>query len=101
MAAGTATFPERGIFGVIWQMNATRAKLGENGRVVIPARYRKALGLRAGDDVLLELGDDQVRIVPAKLAVARAQRLVRKYIRPSVKLADSLIGDRRREAERE
>jgi AbrB family looped-hinge helix DNA binding protein len=82
-------------------MVASRSRIGENGRVVIPARYRKALGLKTGDEVVLELGDEEVRILPAKLAVARAQRLVRKYIRPDSKLVDSLIADRRKEAERE
>ena len=82
-------------------MPATLAKLGENGRVVIPAPFRKALGLRAGDEVLLELGDDEVRVLPANAAVARAQRLVRKYIAPDVKLVDDLIADRRKDSERE
>jgi AbrB family looped-hinge helix DNA binding protein len=68
--------------------------------VVIPAPYRKALGLRPGDEVVLELRDEEVRILPARLAVARAQRLVRKYIAPGEKLVESLISDRRKDAER-
>jgi AbrB family looped-hinge helix DNA binding protein len=82
-------------------MAAVKAKLGENGRIVIPAPYRQALGLRTGDEVVIELGEDEVRLLPAKLAVARAQRLVRKYIPAGTKLVDSLIEDRRREAKRE
>ena len=82
-------------------MTAVKAKLGENGRVVIPAPYREALGLSTGDEILIELGEDEVRVLPAKLAVARAQRLVRKYIPAGTKLVDSLIEDRRKDAKRE
>jgi AbrB family looped-hinge helix DNA binding protein len=82
-------------------MSAIRAKVGDHGRIVIPSSYREALGLRPGDEVMLELGEDEVRILPARLAVARAQRLVRKYIPPGTRLADGLIEDRRKEAKRE
>jgi AbrB family looped-hinge helix DNA binding protein len=81
-------------------VRTAKARLGETGRIVIPADYRKALGLRPGDEVVLELRDQEVRIVPAKFAVARAQRLVRNYIAPEVKLVESLIADRRKGAER-
>ena len=30
-----------------------RLKLSENGRVVIPAQVRKALGVEAGDEIIL------------------------------------------------
>ncbi len=34
-------------------MQDTKTRLGENGRLVIPAPYRKALGLQTGDEVVL------------------------------------------------
>jgi len=33
----------------------TRLRVNEKGRVVIPASFRKALGMNAGDEVLLRL----------------------------------------------
>ena len=40
----------------------TRMRVNENGRVVIPASYRKALGIKAGDQVILRMEDDELRI---------------------------------------
>lgn len=79
----------------------TRLRVNENGRVVIPAAFRKALGINAGDEVVLRLEDDELRITTLKKRLERAQRLVRKYVKPGVSLADELIAERRREAARD
>ena len=78
-----------------------RARINENGRVVIPASFRKALGINAGDEVVLRLEDDELRIMTMKHRIARAQRLVRKYVKPGVSLVDELIAERRAEARKE
>ncbi len=78
-----------------------RTKLKENGRVVIPARYRKALGLKTGDEVILSLGDGEVRILTPGSAIKRAQALVRCYVPAGQRLSDELISERRSEAARE
>lgn len=75
----------------------TWAKIDSAGRLVLPAPYRKALGLNAGDDVLLSLEDDEVRIVSRDRAIRRAQELVAKYVPDDVSLVDELIAERRRE----
>jgi AbrB family looped-hinge helix DNA binding protein len=79
----------------------TRARVNENGRVVIPASYRKALGIKAGDEVILRMEDDGLRITTMKRRIERAQRLVRKYIKPGTSLVDELIAERREAAKRE
>jgi AbrB family looped-hinge helix DNA binding protein len=79
----------------------TRQKINENGRVVIPAAFRKALGVRAGDEVVLRMEDDELRITTMKRRIERAQRLVRKYVKPGTSLVDELIAERRREAQNE
>jgi AbrB family looped-hinge helix DNA binding protein len=53
----------------------TRTRVNENGRVVIPASYRKALGIKAGDEVILRMEDDELRITTMKRRIERAQRL--------------------------
>lgn len=81
--------------------NETRMRVNENGRVVIPASFRKALGINAGDEVVLRIEDDELRITTLKRRVARAQRLVRKHVKPGVSLSDELIVERREAARRE
>lgn len=75
--------------------------MNENGRVVIPAQFRKALGIRAGDQVILRFEDDELRITTMKKRIERAQRHARKYVKPGVSLVDELIADRREAAKRE
>ena len=79
----------------------TRTKVNENGRVVIPASYRKALGIKAGDEVILRMEDDELRITTMKARIERAQRRIRKYVKPGVSLADELIAERREAAKPE
>jgi AbrB family looped-hinge helix DNA binding protein len=79
----------------------TRQKVNENGRVVIPAAFRKALGISPGDEVVLRMEDDELRITTMKRRIERAQRHVRKYVKPGVSLVDELIAERRREAQNE
>jgi len=81
--------------GEIW------LRVNENGRVVIPAAFRKALGIKAGERVAARLEDDELRITTMKKRLERAQRNVRKYIKAGVSLSDELIAERRREARRE
>lgn len=78
-----------------------RARINENGRIVIPAALREAAGLKRGDEVILWLENGEVRITTAAKRARRAQQLVRNYIPEGVGLADELIADRRREAARE
>ena len=82
-------------------MNEVKAKLNENGRLVIPSAYRKALGLRPGDEVLIRLEDDELRISSVRGALARARRMIRQHIPSGKDLTQGLIRDRRREAARE
>ena len=74
----------------------TRQRVNENGRVVIPAAFRKALGINIGDEVVLRMEDDELRITTLKRRVERAQRLVRKHVKRGTSLVDELIAERRK-----
>ena len=79
----------------------TTMRVNENGRVVIPASFRKRMGIRAGDHLLLRIEDDELRITTLKRNIERAQRLVRKHVKPGASLADELIAERRAAARHE
>jgi len=79
----------------------TRLRMNENGRVVIPASFRKALGIKIGDEVVLRIEDDELRITTLRRRVERAQRLVRKHVKPGTSLVDELIAERRETARNE
>jgi len=77
------------------------ARVNQNGRVVIPAAFRKKLGIRAGDEVILRVEGDELRITTMKRNIERAQQFVRKFVKPGVSLVDELIAERREAARNE
>ncbi len=82
-------------------MPEVRTKIGAGGRVVIPARYRKRIGVDVGDEIVLVLDGESVRLLTPRQAVKQAQAIVRRYIPAADRLADELIEERRREAKRD
>jgi len=76
----------------------THMRVNANGRVVIPASFRKRLGIRIGDEVVLRIEDDELRITTLKRNLERAQRLVRRHVKPGTSLVDELIAERREAA---
>ncbi|HEX5416369.1 MAG TPA: AbrB/MazE/SpoVT family DNA-binding domain-containing protein [Chloroflexota bacterium] len=82
-------------------MDVVRTKIAAGGRIVIPAEYRRALGLQEGDEVILSLEDGEVRVISPTMAIERAQQLVAHYVREGRSLSDELIAERRAEATRE
>ena len=81
-------------------MPAIKSRLGKGGRLVIPAEYRKTLGIKPGDEVILVLEDGEVRLFTLQRAIQRAQALVRRYVHKERSLAEELLRERREEAAR-
>jgi AbrB family looped-hinge helix DNA binding protein len=79
----------------------TRLRVNENGRVVIPAAFRKALGIEVGDEVVLRIQDDELRITTQQHRIERAQRRARQHVKPGVSLVDELLAERREAARNE
>jgi AbrB family looped-hinge helix DNA binding protein len=78
-------------------MTATRGRVVEGGRIIVPAAFRKALGLEKGDTVLMEMRGDTLVVRPAKMALRRIQERLRPY-RGEGYVVDELIVERRAEA---
>jgi AbrB family looped-hinge helix DNA binding protein len=84
-------------------------RIDSQGRLAIPAEVRDRLGLKAGDEVTVELRADDARppryseeaLRRHEEAIDRLQQLARKHIPRDVSLVDELIAERRAEAARE
>jgi AbrB family looped-hinge helix DNA binding protein len=77
------------------------ARIGPNGRIVIPAPFRRALGLEAGDAVVVVLDPrGGLRLLTPEQAIARAQELVEAYVRKGRRLSRELLEERKQERRR-
>lgn len=75
-----------------------RARLDPAGRIVVPARFRKSLGLKPGDPVTVTLESGTLRIRTAKAALEKAQALMRSRNPRRRSVVTELIDERRRAA---
>jgi AbrB family looped-hinge helix DNA binding protein len=79
-----------------------RARMNQQGRIVIPADCRKAAGLKPGDKLLIEsVGEGELRLYTREQAIRRAQAMVAPYLPKGRDLVQEFIDDRRTEAARE
>lgn len=74
-------------------------QFGAQGRVVVPAPIRKALGFRPGDTLVARVEDDHLVIEKPESVERRIRDRFRKS--RSRSLADELVAERREEARRE
>jgi len=81
-------------------MRETVATLSQRGRIVIPASYRRALGIEAGDEVVLVLEDDEVRVMTLQTPIKDAQAVVGRYVPEGRSLVQELTEERNAESRR-
>ncbi|MEX2128593.1 MAG: AbrB/MazE/SpoVT family DNA-binding domain-containing protein [Xanthobacteraceae bacterium] len=80
---------------------SAKLKLGPDGRIVIPAAFREALGLGERDTLFARIENGEIHLLTAKAVMRRANSIVRQFVPEGVSLVDELLEDRRREVERE
>src|SRR5262249_44635870 len=78
-----------------------RIRVGPQGRLVIPASMRRALGLQTGEVLVARVEEDRLVLERPRGALARLQRTFQAAVPEGVSLADELVADRRAEARRE
>jgi AbrB family looped-hinge helix DNA binding protein len=79
-----------------------KARINQQGRIVIPAECRAAAGLKPGDDLLIEpLGEGELRLRTKRQAIKEAQAIVARYLKTGSDPVQELIDERRAEAKRE
>jgi AbrB family looped-hinge helix DNA binding protein len=79
-------------------MICAKTDLSANGRIVIPAAIRKALAIRAGDPIVMEVEGGVLRIESFRQRLSRIQDEIIRLVGPERSLADELIAERREEA---
>lgn len=77
-----------------------RVVVGRQGRVVLPAKIRAALGVEEGDELIATVEEGRLVMETFEASLARLQKRWRK-IAPGRSLVDELIQERRAEAKRE
>jgi AbrB family looped-hinge helix DNA binding protein len=80
-------------------LESVRTKMVEGGRLIVPARFRRDLGLAKGDDVLLTLDGDTLTLRPVRAALARFQAEIRAVSAGQPSAVDELIAERRATAD--
>jgi AbrB family looped-hinge helix DNA binding protein len=76
----------------------SRARIEGKGRVVIPASFRSALGLKVGDEIDLRIEDNEIRISTLQSRLTKSRERLRKFVKPGRLLSEELIAERRRAA---
>jgi AbrB family looped-hinge helix DNA binding protein len=76
-------------------------RMAANGRLCVPAKFRKALGLEEGGMVVLSLQDGEVRIRPIGVVLAEVQAMVAPYLKASGDTVEQFLADKRAEVARE
>jgi AbrB family looped-hinge helix DNA binding protein len=74
--------------------------IGPQGRLVVPARLRRKLGLSPGDVLVARAEDDRLVLERRSAALGRLRARL-AGLPPDVSLVDELIAERRAEAARE
>lgn len=75
--------------------------LAPDGRIVIPASVREAMGLKDGGRLYGRLDDGELRLFTPATGARKLQAIIRKFVPEGVSLSEELIRERRAEAERE
>jgi AbrB family looped-hinge helix DNA binding protein len=77
---------------------SVRVHVAEGGRIVIPAAFRKALGIKPGDSVTVDCIDGELRVRGRAAGILRAQQLASKYVDGTPSMSEELTAERRAES---
>ena len=78
-------------------LGPVKATLDSFGRIAIPENLRSALGVSTGDELLMSLEGEELRLFTRAAGLRVAQGIVSRYVRSGENLSDELMGDRRAE----
>ncbi len=76
-------------------------RMSKEGRVLIPAQLRQALGLKTDEPMNIYAVEGELRLISRMESIRRVQAIAAKYKRPGVSVVDEFLRDKREEAARE
>ena len=82
-------------------MSVVLVNVAENGRMVLPAEVRRALGVNGPSQVRVEVANDGVRITTPRQALIRARARIQAIVPADRSLSAELLAERRAEAEQD
>lgn len=76
-----------------WVMASQAVKIIEGGKLIIPAAFRRKLGIDTGDTVVVELAEDGLHVRSLSAAVRIAQQIVREFVPETDEPNDKPMGE--------
>lgn len=80
-------------------MQQQHTRIGEGGRLIIPAVYRKALDLHPGDELIIRIENGELRLFRQSQALQRIRAAVKKTITKKINHVEEFLADRKQDSE--
>ncbi len=80
--------------------SSVKLRVGPDGRIVVPAAFREAVGVKEGDVFFARLENGEIHLLTPRAASVRASAIIRQFVPEGVSLVDELIAERRQVTKR-
>lgn len=82
------------------RLATAKAALDESGCIRLPNNILEAWAVDPGEELLVRIEGDELRVLTRSAGLRVAQEIVREYPPGHASMADELIAERRRDAKR-
>jgi AbrB family looped-hinge helix DNA binding protein len=79
----------------------TIAKIDRAGRILVPLKLRRELGLTENTDLILRVENGELRMHTREEAIRRARARLKRLKKPGESVVDEFLAERREAARRE
>ena len=76
-------------------MDQVRTTVTSNGRIHIPAAYRRSLGLKEGDKVSLQIEEGVLKVITQKQKMEDVQKMVARFDKGSGPMVNDFLSKRK------